>query len=103
MRPDSPRSIPAPCPRRRHGERRRAKGVGVAVIDTGIDGRLPDFSAADGTSRVVASAVTNPDATTALDTYGHGTHVAGIIAGDGNRRLERSAGTSTSASRRART
>jgi serine protease AprX len=62
------------------------KGVGVAVIDTGIDGRLPDFSAADGTTRVVASAVTNPDATTALDTYGHGTHVAGIIAGDGNRR-----------------
>jgi serine protease AprX len=62
------------------------KDVGVAVIDTGIDGRLPDFSAADGTTRVVASAVTNPDATTALDTYGHGTHVAGIIAGDGNRR-----------------
>jgi serine protease AprX len=61
-------------------------GVGVAVIDTGIDGRLPDFNSADGSSRVVASAVTNPDATTALDTYGHGTHVAGIIAGDGRRR-----------------
>jgi serine protease AprX len=62
------------------------RGVGVAVIDTGVDGRLPDFSSADGTSRVVASAVTNPDATTAADTYGHGTHVAGIIAGDGTRR-----------------
>jgi serine protease AprX len=61
-------------------------GVGVAVIDTGIDGALPDFSDADGASRVVASVVTNPDATTADDTYGHGTHVAGIIAGDGTRR-----------------
>ena len=61
-------------------------GVGVAVIDTGIDGGLPDFSDASGHSRVVASVVTNPDATTAADTYGHGTHVAGIIAGDGTRR-----------------
>src|SRR5829696_9331164 len=61
-------------------------GVGVAVIDTGIDGGLPDFVGADGRSRVVAAAVTNPDATTAADTYGHGTHVAGIIAGDGTRR-----------------
>jgi len=61
-------------------------GVGVAVIDTGIDGALPDFAAADGSSRVVASVVTNTTATTANDTYGHGTHVAGIIAGDGGRR-----------------
>lgn len=68
------------------------KGVGVAVIDTGIDGRLPDFDAAEGGSRVVASVVTNPDATTARDTYGHGTHVAGIIAGDGNRRTDDYAG-----------
>ncbi len=61
-------------------------GVGVAVIDTGIDGGLPDFADAAGASRVVASVVTNPDAATATDTYGHGTHVAGIIAGDGTRR-----------------
>jgi serine protease AprX len=64
------------------------KGIGVAVIDTGIAGDLPDFkvSQSDGASRVIASAVTNPDATTANDTYGHGTHVAGIIAGNGANR-----------------
>lgn len=62
------------------------RGVGVAVIDTGIDGTRRDFADATGASRVVASVVTNPDAKTAADTYGHGTHVAGIIAGDGNRR-----------------
>src|SRR5579864_5110964 len=59
-------------------------GVGVAVIDTGIDGQLPDFQTSDGTaSRVVETAVTNPSATNAVDGYGHGTDVAGIIAGNG--------------------
>jgi serine protease AprX len=60
------------------------RGVGVAVVDTGIAGDLPDFrvSSTDSRSRVIGSAVVNPDATTADDRYGHGTHVAGIIAGD---------------------
>jgi serine protease AprX len=59
-------------------------GVAVAVIDTGVAGDLPDFrvSQADNRSRVVASVVTNPDATTASDRYGHGTHVAGLVAGN---------------------
>lgn len=59
-------------------------GVGVAVIDTGIDGNLPDFQVSHGntTSRVIASVVTNPNATTPYDLYGHGTHVAGILAGN---------------------
>ena len=60
--------------------------VGVAVIDTGIDGALPDFRSRNGRSRVIAAAVTNPAATTALDDYGHGTDVAGIVAGDSERR-----------------
>jgi serine protease AprX len=59
-------------------------GVTVAVVDTGIAGGLPDFatSSTDPTSRVIASAVVNPDATTADDLYGHGTHVAGLVAGN---------------------
>lgn len=62
-------------------------GVGVAVIDTGIDGALPDFASADGRrSRVIVSAVDNTDAQTATDAYGHGTDVAGIIAGNGANR-----------------
>ncbi|MCW2991592.1 MAG: hypothetical protein JWM73_2186 [Solirubrobacterales bacterium] len=64
------------------------RGVTVAVVDTGIAGSHPDFrtSSTDATSRVLASVVTNPDATTEDDTYGHGTHVAGLIAGNGDDR-----------------
>ncbi len=64
------------------------KGVGVAVIDTGVAGDLRDFdvSQSDGKSRVIGAAVTNPYAKTATDKYGHGTHVAGIIAGNGTNR-----------------
>ncbi|MGZ4260842.1 MAG: S8 family peptidase [Solirubrobacteraceae bacterium] len=64
------------------------RGVGVAVIDTGIDGNLPDFRDASGKSRVIATAVTNPNANTVMDTYGHGTHVAGIIAGNSDYRSQ---------------
>ncbi len=60
------------------------RGVGVAVIDTGIAGQMPDFRASgSSSSRVIANAVTNPDARTPGDAFGHGTHVAGIIAGNG--------------------
>ena len=65
-------------------------GVGVAVVDTGVDGALPDFATRNhSSSRVVASAVANADATTATDSYGHGTDVAGIIAGNGDNRGQR--------------
>jgi serine protease AprX len=64
------------------------KGVGVAVVDTGIAGNLPDFqvSRTNTASRVIASAVVNPGASSAGDSFGHGTHVAGLIAGNGTNR-----------------
>ncbi len=64
------------------------KGVGVAVIDTGIAGDMPDFrvSQSDPTSRVIATAVSNPAAQSSGDGFGHGTHIAGLIAGNGTYR-----------------
>ena len=63
------------------------KGVGVAVIDTGIDGGLPDFTDAAGASRVVASAVTNPRRARRPPTPTATARTSpGIIAGDGTRR-----------------
>jgi serine protease AprX len=58
-------------------------GVGVAVIDSGIRAGHPDLMNLNtGYSRVVYSQsfISGLDAS---DQYGHGTHVAGIIAGNG--------------------
>lgn len=55
------------------------RGVRVAVIDTGVDATHPDL---DG--RIDLDASRNYGLTRSLDDYaGHGTHIAGIIAGDG--------------------
>ena len=57
-------------------------GVGVAVIDSGVADH-PDLHNANGASRVVYSeSFVTGDSTTG-DKYGHGTHVAGIIGGNG--------------------
>jgi serine protease AprX len=68
--------------------RSTGRGVGVAVIDTGITGDVPDFRSSrwNSTSRVIASAVIDPNASTAADTYGHGTAVAGLVAGNSDAR-----------------
>ncbi|MEA2248602.1 MAG: serine protease AprX [Solirubrobacteraceae bacterium] len=61
------------------------RGVGVAVVDSGVQGDLADFDVArlDGRSRVAVNAVVNPAAATGSDGLGHGTHIAGLIAGNG--------------------
>jgi serine protease AprX len=57
-------------------------GIGVAVIDSGIAAH-PDLNNASGTSRVVYSQSFVAGDTTTSDKYGHGTHVAGLIGGNG--------------------
>ena len=53
------------------------QGVTVAVLDTGID-NLPDFS-----GRLIGGVDLTGGGDPYQDSYGHGTFVAGLIAGDG--------------------
>ncbi len=58
-------------------------GVGVAIIDSGITPWHDDLAAQGGGQRVAAFVDFVRNRRQAYDDYGHGTHVAGIIAGDG--------------------
>jgi len=58
-------------------------GVGVAIIDSGVTAWHDDLADASGAMRVDRFVDFVGGATTAYDDYGHGTHVAGIIAGNG--------------------
>ncbi len=62
----------------------RGDGVAVAVIDSGIFMNR-DFSIDPGKphTRIVKQLSFNPDSFRTDDVYGHGTHVAGIIGGNG--------------------
>ena len=73
-------------------------GIGVAVIDSGITGWHNDLSSSTpavypyGDQRVAAFVDFVNGATAPYDDEGHGTHVAGIIAGNGHDSLGRHAG-----------
>lgn len=58
-------------------------GIGVAVIDSGITDRPDLHSQGAGSYRVVYSESFIPGDSTTADPYGHGTHVAGIVASNG--------------------
>ena len=62
------------------GSKERGKGVGVAVIDTGVS---PHYDLIKPQNRIVAFKDLLTNREMPYDDDGHGTHVAGIIAGNG--------------------
>ena len=58
-------------------------GIGVAVIDSGVTTWHDDLAGGPGTQRVDAFVDFVNGASSPYDDNGHGTHVAGIIAGNG--------------------
>jgi serine protease AprX len=59
-------------------------GIGIAVIDSGVFNH-DDLQKANGTgSRIVYNESFIPGDASTGDAYGHGTHVAGILAGNGH-------------------
>ena len=74
----------------RHGDNATGDGVGVAVIDTGIDGRLPDF--ADGGRQLARRRLGGHQPRRhdrAATPTGTAPTSPGIIAGDGSQRARR--------------
>lgn len=59
------------------------EGIGVAVIDSGAAASHDDLAGASGGPRLAAFVDFVNGREAAYDDYGHGTHVAGIVAGNG--------------------
>lgn len=80
------RSVKATCGNfeedldRLYGSTERGKGVGVAVIDTGVS---PHYDLIKPRNRIIAFKDLLSNRDIPYDDDGHGTHVAGIIAGNG--------------------
>jgi serine protease AprX len=63
--------------------KRQGAGVGVAVVDAGINWQT-DLYTLYGQNRVVANVRFNTDYNqTTFDNFGHGSHIAGIVGGNG--------------------
>lgn len=62
------------------------EGVNVALIDTGVHAAHPDLQGPSGSRVVHCEDLTHEDGTAAecADTFGHGTFMAGLIAGNGD-------------------
>jgi serine protease AprX len=60
----------------------QGQGITIAVLDSGMIAS-DDFKDPTGASRVAAQVSTSKASTSAADQYGHGSHIAGIIAGSG--------------------
>jgi len=58
-------------------------GVGVALIDSGVNNHSDLYQGILPFTRVVYQKSFVPGNSNAADQYGHGTHIAGLIAGDG--------------------
>ncbi len=77
------------------------EGVVLGAVDTGIDPTHSDFRQADGsgtriaylndydTGRLWEASEISDGSCTSTDTHGHGTHIAGIMAGNGNAAAQR--------------
>ena len=60
------------------------KGIGVAIIDSGTQDTA-DLQNASGKTRIVFQQSYITGNTSTVDKYGHGIHVTGLIAGDGDK------------------
>ena len=61
----------------------QGQGIGVAVVDSGVNMQTDLYSIA-GVNRIVANATFNNGYNSSqFDNYGHGSHVAGVVGGNG--------------------